>query len=156
MKLTAFVILITALQVSAKTFSQERVSVSFEKTRLDKALKEVEKKSSFRFVFSNRLLSDKQRVTILAKDIFVEDLLKQLLANTGLTYNLTENNLVIIKKNEIEYTDIVVKGKIVDSKGNPLANVSISISAGEGTGTTTNENGEYSITVDENATLVFS
>lgn len=154
MKLTAFVILVTALQVSAKTFSQERVSVRFEKTRLDKALKEVEQKSSFRFVFSNRLLSDKQRVTILAKDVFVEDLLKQLLANTGLTYNLMENNLVVIKKNEIEYTDIEVKGKIVDSKGNPLANVSIS--AGQGSGTTTNEKGEYSITVDENATLVFS
>ncbi len=154
MKLTAFVILITALQVSAKTYSQEKVSVSFEKTRLDKALKEVEKKSSFRFVFSNRLLSDKLRITFEAKEIYVEELVSQLLANTGLTYSVMDNNLVVIKKSNVDFIDITVRGKVTDSKGNPLANVSIS--AGEGKGTTTNERGEYTIAVDEDANLVFS
>jgi TonB-linked SusC/RagA family outer membrane protein len=154
MKLTAFLILVTALQVSAKTFSQEKVSVSFESVRLDKALKEVEKKSSFRFVFSSRLLSNRLRVTLQAKDIFVEELVKQLLGNTGLTYNLMENNLVVIKKSDAEYAEITVKGKVTDKSGKPIANASVS--AGKGIGTTTNEQGEYSIKVDENATLTFS
>ena len=154
MKLTAFVILVTALQVSAKTFSQEKVSVSFESTRLDRALKEVEKKSSFRFVFSNRLLSDKLRVTLTANDIVVEDLVQQLLSKTGLTYSVMDNNLVVIKKSGIDDIDITVRGKVTDSKGNPLVNVSIT--AGNGAGTTTNDRGEYIITVEENATLVFS
>ncbi len=41
MKLTAFFILITALQVSAKIYSQETVSVDFNHTSLSKALKKV-------------------------------------------------------------------------------------------------------------------
>src|SRR6476620_5381476 len=98
MKLTAFLILAAALQVSANTFSQERVTVNFDNVRLDKALKEVEQKSDYRFVFSNRLLSDKMIVSLQANAIMVEDLLKQMLNNTGLTYDLMENKLVVIKK----------------------------------------------------------
>jgi type II secretory pathway component GspD/PulD (secretin) len=117
MKLTTFLILITALQVSAKTFSQEKVSVHFEKTRLDKALKEVENKSSFRFVFSNRLISENLRVTLKANDIKVEDLLQQMLTNTDLTFNVMSNNLIVIKKAGIAYTAIPVNGKITDQEG---------------------------------------
>lgn len=154
MKLTALVILITSLQVSAKTYSQQRVSVRFESTNIFKALKEVEKKSSFRFVYSNRIFSEKWRITLEARDIAVEDLLNQMLSNTGLTYNIMDNNLVVIKKSEVEDAEITVKGKVTDSKGAPLAGVSVATT--DKSGTSTNESGEFSITVDENATLVFS
>ena len=155
MKFTAFLILITALQVSAKTYSQERVSVDFNHTNLSKALKTIERESSYRFVFSNDVLSDKLKVTIKAKDILVKDLLAQMLTNTDLVYTEMENNLVGIKYSDAYYADkIVVKGIVTDDKGNPLANVSVT--AGKGTGTTTDDKGEYSISVDENGSLTFS
>lgn len=155
MKLTAFFILITALQVSAKTYSQETVSVDFNHTNLSKALKMVERKSSYRFVFSNDVLSDKLKVTIKAKDILVKDLLKQMLANTDLIYSVMGNNLVGIKYSDAYYADkIIVKGTVTDGKGNPLPNVSVT--SGEKTGTSTNDKGEYSISVDENSSLTFS
>ena len=59
MKLTTFFILAAVLQVSAKGYSQEKVSVNFENVRLDRALKEVERKSTFHFVYSNLILTDK-------------------------------------------------------------------------------------------------
>lgn len=155
MKLTTVLILITALQVSAKTYSQERVSVDFNHTNLSKALKMVERKSSYRFVFSNDVLSDKVKVTIKAKDISVTDLLKQMLANTDLVYSVMENNLVGIKYSNAYYADkIVVKGVVSDDKGNPLPNVSIT--TGAGTGTASNDKGEYTISVDEDGSLTFS
>ncbi|HET7114877.1 MAG TPA: SusC/RagA family TonB-linked outer membrane protein, partial [Hanamia sp.] len=155
MKFTALLILITALQVSAKTYSQETVSVDFNHTNLSKALKVVERESSYRFVFSNDVLSDKLKVTIKAKDIPVKDLLKQMLANTDLVYTVMGNNLVGIKYSAAYYADkIIVKGTVTDGKGNPLPNVSVT--AGTGIGTTTNDKGEYSISVDENGSLTFS
>jgi hypothetical protein len=155
MKLTAFIILVTALQVSAKTFSQDKLDVDFKKTKLAAALKEVEKKTDYRFVFSNLVLSDKMKVTLKAKGITVENLLNRLLDNTGLSYSLMDNNLVVITKAAgIIYADITVRGKVTDNKGEPLAGVSVG--AGDKSGTTTNEKGEYAITVDENATLSFS
>ena len=155
MKLTAFFILITALQVSAKTYSQERVSVDFNHTNLSKALKTIERESSYRFVFSNDVLSGKLKVTVKAKDIAVKDLLTQMLTNTDLVYTMMENNLVVIKFSNAYYSDkIIVKGTVTDDKGNPLPNVSITTS--KGIGTTTNDKGEYSISVDENGSLTFS
>lgn len=155
MKLTTVLILITALQVSAKSYSQERVSVDFNHTNLSKALKMVERKSSYRFVFSNDVLSDKVKITIKANDIPVTDLLKQMLANTDLVYSVMENNLVGIKYSTAYYADkIIVKGVVSDDKGNPLPNVSIT--TGAGTGTASNDKGEYTISVDEDGSLTFS
>ena len=155
MKLSALLILVTALEVSAKTFSQDKLDVDFKKTKLAVALKEVESKTDYRFAFSNLVLSDKMKVTLKAKGIAVEDLLNRLLENTGLSYNLMENKLVVITNAGKELEAIItVKGRVTDSKGDPLSGVNIS--AGKGTGTTTNKAGEYSIEVDENATLTFS
>lgn len=154
MKLTAFLILVAALQVSAKTFSQERVSVNFERIRLDKALKEVEQKSAYRFVFSSRLLADKWIDRLQAREVMVEDLLKQLLVNTGLTFSLMDNNLVVIKKSSTDFGEIIVKGRVTNLKGAAVSNVNVT--SGNGIGTTTNDLGEYSIRVDENATISFS
>jgi TonB-dependent starch-binding outer membrane protein SusC len=129
--------------------------LTLRKTKLAAALKEVETKTDYRFAFSNLVLSDKMKVTLKAKGITVKDLLTRLLDNTGLSYSLMDNNLVVITKmDRLIYADITVRGKVTDNSGGPLANVSVT--AGDKSGTTTNEQGEYAITVDENATLSFS
>ena len=154
MKFTAFLILVTALQVSAKSYSQERVTVNFDNISLSKALKDVEKKSNFHFVYSNLVLTDKNKITLHARDIQVEDLLKKLLENTGLTFNLMDNSLVVIKE-ATDLFDIIVKGKVTNGDGNPLEGVSVKI-VGKKVGTATNAKGEYSLSVSENDKLEFS
>ncbi len=154
MKLTVLVILITALHVSAKTFSQEKISVDFRKTKLSQALKIIERKSDYRFAFSNQVLSDDLTVTLKAKDIPVDAILKLIFSKTGLTYSRINDKLIAIKGDDLTQGIITVKGRVTDIDGNPLFNVSVS--AGTGIGTTTDESGDYSITVDENATLSFS
>ena len=156
MRLTAFLILATALQVAAKGYSQEKVSVNFENVRLDKALKEVERKSSFHFVYSNLILTDKSKVTFHAKDIMVAELLEKLLKNTGLTFSVMGNNLVVIKEKGELIQDVVVNGKVTDrSTGQPLAGVTIQVKGSNG-GTSTDNNGNYSIEVPDDAILVIS
>lgn len=156
MRLTAFLILGAVLQVSANGYSQEKVSVNFENVRLDKALKEVERKSSFHFVYSNLILTDKSKVTLRAKDIMVTDLVERLLRNTGLTFNVMGNNLVVIKEKGQIIQDDIVKGKVTDkSSGQPLAGVTIQVK-GSNAGTSTDNNGNYSIEVPDNAVLIIS
>ncbi|MEJ7738015.1 MAG: TonB-dependent receptor [Chitinophagaceae bacterium] len=62
-----------------------------------------------------------------------------------------------LKESKFNYTPEAdsVHGKVTDSKGKPLAGVSISVK-GTNIGTSTNGSGNYSITVTENGTLVFS
>jgi iron complex outermembrane receptor protein len=155
MKLSVLVILLTSLQLSAKTFSQEMLTVKLNNVDLSKALKEVEKKSSYRFVFSNMILPENKRVTIDAKAMPLDKLLGKLLENTGLTFKMMGNNLVVINSPFFDQKIITVKGKVTDSKGEPLPNVSISVNKSD-KGATTNEMGEFSLDVEDNATLTFS
>lgn len=53
------------------------------------------------------------------------------------------------------YADIVIKGKVIDETGEPMQAVSVAIK-GTSRGTTTQQDGSFTITADENATLVFS
>lgn len=154
MKMTAFLILITALQVSAKTYSQQKVTVDFNQVKLADALKEVEKKSSYRFVFSNLLLPENVKVSYDAKDQSVEKVLNKILENTGLTYSIMDNNLIVIKALNSYYATIKVSGVVTNAKGEPIANVSVT--AGNGMGVLTAENGAYTINVSDNATLTFT
>lgn len=155
MKLTIVLLLFTTLQVTAyEGNSQDRVSVDFRNTKLTRALKEVERKTQYRFVFSNQVLDEHVKITVDATDMPVMDLLKKMLTGTGLVFNQMENNLVVIKRDEAPAGTIVVKGRVTDPQGDPLPGVSIM--TGTRSGTVTNENGEYQLRVDEKATLTFS
>ncbi|MFT3704280.1 MAG: SusC/RagA family TonB-linked outer membrane protein [Agriterribacter sp.] len=155
MKLSVFLILLTSLQISAKTFSQEMLTVKLTNLDLSKALKEVEKKSSYRFVFSNMILPENVKVNIDAKAMPLDQLLGKLLENTKLTFKVMENNLVVINSPFFNQKVITVKGKVVDGKGEALPNVTITVNK-SGKGATSNEMGEFSLEVDETATLTFS
>lgn len=155
MKLSVLIILLTSLQISAKTFSQEMLTVKLSNLDLSRALKEVEKKSSYRFVFSNMILPDNVKVNIDAKSMPLDQLLGKLLENTKLTFKLMENNLVVINSPSFTLKVITVKGTVINAKGEPLANVSVTVNK-SGKGTTTNDAGEFSLDVDDNATLNFS
>ncbi|SIO07614.1 SusC/RagA family TonB-linked outer membrane protein [Chitinophaga niabensis] len=155
MKLTTALLLLTTLQVTAyEGNSQNKVSVDFRNTQLTRALKEVERKTDYRFVFSNLVLNEGVKVTVDARNVPVLDLLSQMLNGTGLVFDKLGENLVVIKKEETPLGEITVKGKITDRTGLPLPGVSIV--SGPGKGTISNEQGEYTIRIDEKGTLTFS
>ncbi len=64
---------------------------------------------------------------------------------------------ISLKENKFTYAPEanIVKGKVTNSKGEPLAGVSVTIK-GINTGVTTDDNGNYSITAPGNGTLIFS
>ncbi len=155
MRLSVLIIIITSFQLSAKTFSQEMLTVKLNNLNLSRALKEVEKKSNYRFVFSNMILPENVRVNINAKEMPLGHLLGRLLENTNLTFKIMDNNLIVINSPFFDQKIITVRGRVTDSKGEPLSNVSIAVNKSD-KGATTNEAGEFSIDVDDNATLTFT
>ncbi len=155
MKLFIVFLLTSALQVVANEGrSQETITVDFKKTKLSKALKEIEKNSQFRFVFSNHILKEDFKISVSAKKITITELLSKMLTATGLVFERLDNNLFVIKGVDKPTIVATVKGRITNSKGEPLRGVSVT--AKSGAGTTTNESGEYTITVGETDVLTFS
>jgi len=156
MKLTIAFILIMGLQLSAKTYSQQRITLKLQSAELKTALKQIEKKSIFRFLYNNDVLSADQKINIDANNLLVTDVLNDLFSNTALTYRILDNNLVVItQKNFVAQADVKVTGRVTNAAGEAVPGVSIKIK-GSAVGTSTDAAGFYSISVPDGARLVFS
>lgn len=155
MKFTIALLLATTLQVSAKTFSQERITIKLESAELKTALKQIEKKSIFRFLYNDDVVSSNRKVSVNATNALVTDVLNDMLNETPLTYKVLENNLVVITQKSFVMQDVKVTGIVKGPDGQPIPSVTVKVK-GSNAATTTDGAGTYSINVPDGATLVFS
>ena len=155
MKLSFVIILLSCLHVSAGGFTQNRISVDFQSTQLKRALSFIEKKSNFRFLYNENLVTNAPRITLNMVNAEVTEVLNRILNNTGLSYQLMANNLVILKTGMAVILDVKVSGRVTSTSGEPVAGVSVVVK-NTSIGTTTDGAGNYVLTVPDSALLVFS
>lgn len=156
MKLAVIIILISSLQVNAEPAFGQTISVNAKNTEVKKILKTIERDGYYRFAYNTALSGLKQKKDISVTGAGIEETMNTLLAGTSLTYKLASNNLVVVlSTNAAEYDAQVVTGRVTDENGQAVANVSVS-ERGTSNGTTTDNNGNYSLNVASNASLVFS
>ena len=159
MKLTIALLFATCLQVSARGWSQERITLRMNETEIRKVLFAIEKTSNYRFLFNENALKNKPRVSISAEDEPVTEVLDKVLANTGISYKILSTNLVVLKEgvpaSAIVDAEVRVTGRVTNDTGEPVSGASITIK-GSRTGTTTDPLGNFAITVPDDAVLVIS
>ena len=153
MKLVIAMLTLFCVQAAAKGFSQNKVTISANKTAIREIFKSIEKQTDYRFLYheSNRL--NNVKVSLDVKNMEVPDLLEQLLKNTAYSYRITTGKLILLSSTAAVFEKIT--GIIKDSAGNALAGVSVGI-RGKPVGTTTDVNGVFSISADPEDYLVFS
>lgn len=155
MKLSIALILLGVLQVRANVHAQGSITLNMQQAEIAKVLNKIEKNGEFRFLYNYDLASLKKKVDVHFQQSALKDALNQLFANTDLTYKILENNLVVVISTSAEKQDIRVTGKVTGANGEVLAGVSVQ-AKGSNKGTATDNNGEYALTVDDNAVLKFS
>lgn len=157
MKLTMLLLTVFCLHVSAHTYSQEKISLKLKTVELKKVLQAIEKSSDYRFLFDEVLVKGKPKVSVDVENADINQVLALVLSNTGIGYQILNTNLVVLKESgtQQELKDITVSGKVTSSTGEPLAGVSVTLK-NSSVGTTTNAEGSYSLTVPDDATLVFT
>ena len=127
-----------------------------------------------KFVYSSQKIPARKKVSILATDQKVRDVLDLLLEPLDVLYYVSGNQVVLIKKHELN--EVVVKlqgladnkkqipadffyktitGKVNNDKGEPLQGVSVVVK-GTTRGTTTNATGNFTIDAEVGETLDFS
>lgn len=160
MKLTAAFLLLACLQVSARGWGQERITLKMNEAEIKKVLFAIEKKTEYRFLFTEDAVKGKPRVTVDVKEATLPEVLDRILANTGIAYKVLGTNLVVLKDANtpiatIELQDIRITGRVTSTTGEPVIGASISVK-GSRLGTTTDANGNFAITVPDDAVLVIS
>lgn len=101
-----------------------------------------------------------QRKDYVISNATLDAVLKQCLDGTGLEYELTDNQVVVIRKATVKpekVEKVTLSGVVKDEKGETLPGVTVMIK-GTTLGGTTDIDGKYSLTVpfSDNMTLVFS
>ncbi len=157
MKLSTILLICFTLQVSAKGFGQKKLNLQFQKTEIANILTTIEKATNYRFLYDNNLKGIRIRVNLDVKDADVKQVLDAVLANTGLSYQFMENNLIVIRETDASPTQAqsVLTGKVLGDNNVPLSGVSVQVK-GTNKGTTTNEQGAFTLNVSDNDVLVFS
>lgn len=166
MKLTLIFLLACFMQVSATVYSQTtKLTFDAKNKRVEDILREIEEKSDFRFFYQREQVELERRVDLNIDGQTVENVLAQLFAGQEITFEVREDNLILIKSktNSSDNFNLIgqqqqkqISGIVTDENNQPLPGVTVVIK-GTTTGTTTNADGNYSIsTGSSDATLVFT
>ncbi len=162
MRLTTVILITTFMQVYAAGFAQ-KISMSQSNAPLKTVLKVLKSQSGYNFVYTDDLLKMAKPININVDRAELGDVLTQIFREQPLTYSVNKNTITLKEKLflslndklENELKDIVVRGKITDSKGETLPGVSVRVK-GTTIGTSTDIDGRYSLNVSDNAILVIS
>lgn len=158
-RLTGAFLLLWCLHLSAAGFTQDKVSLNLKDADLKKVLKEIQKQTTYRFLYDQGLVNDKKvDITVVNEDVPV--VLNLVLNGKGIGNQILDNKLIVLKSTvageRIAVTDIRISGKVTGQNGEPLAGVSVAVK-GTNNGTTTDAAGNYSLSVpNKSAVLVFS
>lgn len=118
MNLTVVIVLFTASQVLAETgFSQQKINVEATSSTITAVLKKIEKKYNYRFVYNDNVRLDNQKIDLQVKDASIEEVMKQLLQNSGFTYKKINDDLLVIIQQESVIRAITITGRITDEDG---------------------------------------
>ncbi len=154
MKLTILLTVLCTLQCFSGAKGQG-ITLNIQNEEIKKVLSTIEKQSNYRFLFNSRLKDLQQKVTVAVANEEISSVLNQLFNGTTLVFKKLENDLIAIRSNSPDETDIKVTGHVTNDNGDNLAGVSVVVK-GTAQGTTTDNKGDFAITVADNATLIIS
>ena len=162
MKLTTFLLFLSALAMATGSYSQNtRFNLNVRNASIVQVLEEIEQQTEYGFLFKTDQLDLAERYTLDLKSAKIETVLNEILNKDLYSYRIMDRIIVISKKGldstlAEEQTPNMVSGKVTDSGGQPLPGVTVVVK-GTTQGTVTNADGEYSISnIPEYATLRFS
>jgi TonB-linked SusC/RagA family outer membrane protein len=162
MKLTTVLLLVFALHVGARGYSQ-KITLRLNDVSLTKAFAAIHKATGYTFTYFMEDVAP-FRTTFQVNNVSLDRALEACLKNVPLTYTImaeSKNISIRLKKAETAplTTDlpgtasINIKGRILDEKGDPLPGVTIVVK-GRDKATLTNGNGEFQLdSIASNAVL---
>ena len=141
---------------------KEIVTLKMDNVSIEQILWKLKDQTKIEFVYSNDDIAQYKKMSINVKDKPLNSVLDDLLKNTNLKYEVSNDVIVISKKNPVSTSPVQDKksriaGKVSDSKGEPVTGVSVVVK-GTQIGTYTDLNGSFSLEYAKasDSRLVFS
>lgn len=158
-KLTAVFLIALCLNTNANSYAQ-KINLSKNDVAIDKVFKEIKRQTGYTFIYKQALLKAK-KVTVIINNASLEQVLDICLKDLPLSYTIV-NKMVIIKEKEILILKqstpvimppVIIKGKVLNDKGEPLSGASVS-EKNMSNSTATSEDGSFAISVAGNQSVL--
>ncbi len=153
-----FVLTSYAKGVKGQEVLEKPISLSMEKAKLKNVLSQIQILADTKFIFSSVIINASRKISFIAKDKKLGELLTQILVPLSISYRVIDDQIILFPRtaNEIELSGITIHGRVTDDKGNPLSGATVQVKGTKIT-TITDLKGVYVLNeVDANAVLVIS
>lgn len=154
--------LVMALLLYPLSLLAQGISANFSSTPLATAIKTVCDKAGYKASFSGDGMSDIS-VTCTLNESSVESAMDKILAGKPYTYRVAGKQVIVSRKapqtqSKQQSASQIIKGKVVDEKGEELPGANVVLKGGSYQGTSTDVNGNFSLGLGKgtNYTLIIS
>ena len=143
-----FMLFLCCLLLSTPTFAQSsnaRITIHKKNISVIEALKEVEKQTKLSVGYNESQLKNKPSINLALEKATLESSLKEILRNTGYTYQLKGKYVIIVpqEKQEAEAASAKrITGRVLDDNGEPLIGVNVHVE-GTSVGSITDIDGNF-------------
>ncbi|NCC10909.1 MAG: SusC/RagA family TonB-linked outer membrane protein, partial [Bacteroidia bacterium] len=161
MKITLFLLLFVTFQAYSTTSYSQSAKVNINHSTRDVAdlLSQIESQTDYLFVYNKKSVNVNRQINLTAENKTVAEVLDKAFAGTGIHYVMEGKNIILTKNAESaavqQQKKITVKGKVLDSRGEPIIGANV-VEKGTTNGGITNLDGEFTLQVSSNAALSVS
>jgi len=167
MKIATFLFLIS-IQLSAKNFAQQKISLNAQNTNILTVFKQIENQSSYRFFYSNDVLPVNKAISAQFKDAEVDLVLNKILAGLDVRWKILDEKNIVISNNimstsnyadsrSMMLADSVITGTVFAAEDGTLLKGVVVLVKGTSIKTATDESGRYQLKIPNlKVTLVYS
>lgn len=149
MKITALLLLVTTMAVSASTFAQ-KITLNEKNASLQTVLKAIHDQSGFDFFYNDEVLEKAQPITVQIKDVSLEQALRVVLSQLAMIYEI-EDGTVLIKMKPLVAAGPpatvalnILTGIVRDSLGHPIPGATVKLTPGR-----------FAVATDKNGLFAF-
>ncbi len=129
------------------------LSIDLNKVTIKQFFDEIQRKTDYTFSYREGILDKNPDVTLQVQNKRLSEILKTVLDAKGLTFSIQSKSIVVTRDG---VKSAPMKGRVTNSKGEPLIGVTVFVKGGK-QGTVTDIDGNFSIRVDnKNETLQFT
>jgi len=180
MRLSIVILIAAMMQVSAATFGQ-RITLNEQRSAVENVLKKIRSQTGYDFLYDRQVIKDAGLIDLRLNNVTIEEALKAICKKKALVYSI-EDKIVVLepeKKSVLDkvidlFSEIDIKGKVVDEQGKSLRGATVGIVVqdffedkktgdfsntvkGKKSVTITDENGEFVLkNIDEKAFIFIS
>lgn len=155
MFLSIIMIIVPSLHINANetTIHVEQngnITLNVNKMPLKQVIGIIEKQSKYVFGYNSNIPNLDTPVTVSLRDASITKVMNAILSGTGLTFEISGRQILIIKANDKKIT---IKGKVTDKNNEPIIGATVMIK-GAYVGAVTDADGNYKITVPNEQTIL--